>query len=1476
MSRWRKYQDKVSKRSIKQITAEALVLVMTIGLFAVPSFANIQIPVDSVDVDNVYYIIGENIVTGESMISPTMTVSWEDPDEWAPANDPADIHPPDFYEIDINNITTGKDKTVDISSGSDEYNNKRADVHEFTNLDTGSLYEIKVNPYHYHETDGVLDLAPVSGIPDKAYAITDLQVNFESDDNSITVIWDNLGIPEFQYRIVYAIGDFSGQTKSDLEDNKEGEISGLTLDSDDVTSFYDPISKRNKLSYTITQNVYPGQVYSIMVEPLVEYYSGAPVTRNRNYPVISNVSTNIRLDYAEVGDQLRLQWEIPASFKVGSNNSEYELVETRLVRYLDGQGKNLAILNGQAGAVGYYTVSKPTVETGFQLELTYKAVEDESKPTIEPVSNYLTYSPSLVEVVPTKPIIPEFISQDILDNLRETNTIEQVRDILADKYLVPGSTYTGNLDDLLDQNITYHLDLSDDAINLAWSAFRRIDIDQNSDTYNRYITDLNTYYDITVTNSYNALSYATRFLTDQRFSSMDSSSLIKNEAGGIVGFHMKLDGYYNEETGKLETIRPNQIYYIKVVAKKKIGDEEITSEPTITTIYYTDDGATYVPPLITKPPLRVLEDKSSSESITIGWKESWWAVIDMDALPGEPLGKWVNEVWVEDSGAVSDQEIEGAEYFPVYESADEVNRLISYLASKGSPINLDYRQIDLGSDPFGVSNIYYKFLRINYKDVEEAIKTRQSVDPNFSFLEYFDEMVKADKDGTNPLNWRKIEALVNEDDIEELVFKETGLLPNTSYLFVLYPYRVLYDTVELNAHYPTPIIVATEPIDVVVNPDPTVPSMYVTDKTDRTISLSWQYNTDFEYEILYNTTDNVETAKVHEIILPENSNDPDYPQSGEYYETTIKDLFPDTGYYFFIRSVQPVTLTKSLWSNPVFGVTLDVPVPDPPLGVGIPSDSQMLLYDYDTAVTTDSIAISWLLDVNDTPELNEDLGVKVYYSYILEAANNEKFIGPQYIVSGEDDSVVPDNVEILEKNLVKMNELISNRYYYFRMKTRVTIVGEEADQIIIKESSYYSPTIRILTVASENEYDSTQDPALEILPSENYEIIYDGDSYTLTYRFRDNGVDENGYRDNNVDQRLISDLIKRNLYEYEIDIASYDNKPITTRVVEIPYSIMEAFESYQIEMQIDAGHLLMNIPYDSLMKEISRQKDQYGVAPTLQITISDVDNFYDRSRMPDGALTSVSVPQDLEVKVKSSKVNKTLRFSDTPIEIGLNTSSRYSVYGKNPVVYSSHSASGWDKLSGTYNRSEGAFMVSTRNVGSYGVFLMEGSQEIVSSIPNHWSESYKSQIDDLYTVKGLAGYNPDSPISENEVLNIIYQVVSKQKEINADAPVGSSLLDAMYYAGLKTDTSSGGSTIKREEAIAMMMKAMEIRNNLTLVADINILNQVMANSGVSSDYKTMIAKATTFGLVSDLGQLRPQDKLTYAEFFALWAKAEDM
>lgn len=93
------------------------------------------------------------------------------------------------------------------------------------------------------------------------------------------------------------------------------------------------------------------------------------------------------------------------------------------------------------------------------MKLTYKAVDDASKPAIEPISNRLTFVPSEYLIQPTKPPVPKVLTEQRLEDLRAAYTLAEIQEILRDEYLVPGYSYTDSLDDLFDAGgVTFHTD----------------------------------------------------------------------------------------------------------------------------------------------------------------------------------------------------------------------------------------------------------------------------------------------------------------------------------------------------------------------------------------------------------------------------------------------------------------------------------------------------------------------------------------------------------------------------------------------------------------------------------------------------------------------------------------------------------------------------------------------------------------------------------------------------------------------------------------------------------------------------------------------------------------------------------------------------------------------------------------------------------------------------------------------------------
>lgn len=1468
---------------MRRLTAWLLAIVMVTTISDI-AYANEQDPVKRFTVDDVSYALSTDYVTGDSVINPTIDLSWEDPESW---NLDGDYHVPDYYNIGVTNITLDTTESLDYYKESDAYTSKTLELHNEMQLETGSLYELDMIPYHKHTTyddagNATTSLAPLTAGSTRVYALTDVETEFISGSEEIQVIWDDIGIPSFNYRIAYALGEYD--TKDELLDNSEGTLL-VKSTSDGVTAYEDLAAQRDKLSYTIDTNIIPGQSYSVMVEPIVDDYNGYSVQRNRYYPNITNVATSVELFLEEEGENIRLVWEIPTSYLIDGNTST--LSEIRILEYENGSPSTVAIFNGLAGAIGYYKLSKPTTERSYQLEITYT---NQSQPT---ASNTVTYSPLDYFIKPTRPEIPLLLTSDILKGLlpsySETDDILDLDDTLEkleEDYLVENYQYDGAIATIMDEDVTFHIE-EGDGFNLVWGAFERLDVTTGSKIY-----DNNIYYDIYVTDAYSALSYMTPTYEDIYYSStLDDGALVNTDADTgdeeIVGYRQTLSQYYQAPTetslGSVTDILPGKLYYISIRAKKVTGRGTLISDANTVAVYYDDDGDAYQPPSIVKPPFREKVSETTEDGVTVQWSESWFEIIAEEAPSSHILSDWQHELWMDDDGKLSTESIDDLEPYRIYDKFYRGVNEIERFKEAYKVIEPDYtireREVNLSNEVYGASDIEYKFLYLRYDDVLKTINERSSdsaYGSSYSFDAYIQDLMAEDQAGTEVLAWTDIEPYTDVDDDTYLAYRQEGLRENTSYVFLLLPYRTLVNGETLSAHYPSTLIVSTDPVQTEVTPDPTVPNLYADSLTDASIQVEWKYNTDFTYELKYSRDDDVDGAISVPVVLPDVS-DATYPEDGQYYPVVVDDLFPLTTYYFWIRASQVATNTTSSWSNPVSEMTKDVTSPVPPRGLGLLPDSEAATYGYDASVSEDYMIIEWLKDLGDTEAVG-DAKVQKTYTYVVEVSENAKFIDPIYVESsGGVADIIPDGVEVLEKNILKFNDLIGNRHYYVRAKTRLVVEGSEDGQYLTKDSISYTSPIRILTLSTGNEYDGEIDPALTILPEDDYELVYDSAKDLLEFRFRSNDQDDDGASDNSVDQRLISSLIKEKATTYDIDLMSYKNKDIDQRRITMPYSIVEAFDDYGIDLVVKTESLNLTIPSDSLAESAYEQVDNFGVAPSIVIDITDMTASEVSKHLPDSGLQALATPQEIKVTVVSDRHANQVFYADAPIEVAMPVSQWYGLDDAQIVVYGEDSRGDWSKLESDYNKNTHMVTFETAKLGGLGVYAYNRTQNVVGSntAVNHWSEAARKEVYSQFTVKGNDAYNAEASVTEKAVGQAVYNAVLGNTVVDINQSLTSSQIQTLIRADITGDTDLRSGTIDRQAAISMFVRAYELVEGTTIDVSQSTLDQVKKVSGLNSSYEVRLAKAVEEGLISDVSDIRPTEKLKYGEYFTLWSRLLD-
>lgn len=1457
---------KQRKKIGKRIVAFILALML---LASTDSLANVQLAAASANIANVFYRLGKDVVTGERLVRPTILFQWQDPQAWAPATGTGfdqGADDPKGYRIHLENITHKQTQTYQV--GYNKTSKHESEVADHLNLMTGSLYKVSVRPYHehYNPNTGAITEAAYTGTDPFAYALTDLDVRLESTDNTISVIWDDLGEPDFTYRIVYALGDYSneGATQT-FYNNREGEVKGLSRDSDGVVKFYDKASRRNKLKYVLKEKIYPGQIYSIMIEPTVDVYKGEKVHRNRNYALIHSVSTNVRLNYTEEGEYLRLQWKIPASFEVGKSKDKYTLATTQLVEIVDENERNIAIFHKEAGAVNYYMVKKPKTSTSYQLKLTYKVGSNDSKPPIQAVSNVLVYSPTELKITPTKPVISKLTTQDMLDEWKLADmTPDAIKAKLTKEgYLLSGYDYVGDLAKIFNKNVVFYRNKATNSINLVWSAFRRKDIDITSPTYNRLISDLNTLYDISITDDFNALSEVPTLEKDLRMDGAAETDLLKNSSGDIIGFRKPFRTYYDNQKKSFAPFKPNKIYYIKLVAKKKVGNEELKSAPTIAGFYYDELGI-YAPPTLTKPPLRELKERTAKDSAVIGWRERWYEVADIKNP--DKASEWYPVMWIK-GNEITSVEQEGATKYEVYKSEKEALQFIKAV-EQNTNYKFVWRMVDMGKNAHAGSEIAYRFAAISYEEVLKAIEKKQVelANPNYDFAMYFDDLIDRDKKGVQPLPWNSIKPEKNTENQEELLYKEAGLKPNTSYLFILQPYRTMEGGNDVFAHFPTSILISTKPEEDILNPDPTVPKLFVVDSTDTGIKLGWTYNKDFTYKIKYTPTVSGKEEVELAVEVSDNPEDANYPHNGEFFFYEVKGLFPETSYNFSIQAENAVSGKQSDWSNPVIGRTKPIMPPPAPPGFGLASEKDMQRYNQPKAIGKDFFALQWMKLNEDNDKNKEDKVLSKTYDYIVEVTDNEAFIDPVVVNTTEGKK---DKIEVLEKTLVKVSGLVPGKTYYARAKTRLTVKSGSLSLTV--DSAEYTHVVKVTTGLNPDEYDGDKNPNLEILPDKDFELVYNEKDKSLLYRFRYNQKDQSGKADNRVDQRLINELIQKGVYVYTADISKFKNKPVNKRSLELPYPIYEAMRKHKVELRILADEMEIKMPMTAFEKEVEHQKKSFGAMPTILLRIDKSEQKpVDNSGQ---SLRAISSAVQMSASVESRQKKTGLAFLSAPVEMAMRPLDRSEAYNRNIFGYVQNEHKQQKQTTGNYDKEANRYRFHTTEMGVYGLY--SGREALGTTKANsHWSEPYRRKVVAQMSFIGLESYSPNKQVSAQAFYNAVYAGVTDAKEIDFGADIAGDKKRTLVNSGMMSANTYLDGNISRMNAFTAFVKSYEMLTDDKLSYQSARVSQVAKRHKISQVEAITLLKAESAGLLSDVNQANPKQTLKYGEFFTVFSKVK--
>lgn len=1426
---------KLKKRLLKRLvslTASGAVLASLMP--ANIAFANLQKHVTNLTIASIP-------TTDESY---KINFSWNLPNSWSTVPDGTAIdgdavHVPDGFLVQGLNATASETKYTEYDdvSGSDILTDTITPIDP---LNSGSIYEFQVLPYHYHtyEKDdvNVKEKAPYeSGDPEKVLFMTDINVSATGSGNTLTVSWDN---PQYKgkdiftgYRIYYQRGgekvvNFNTYKDVNIDDDSIKKQSDKTRDGVQV------------LTYDVFDaNLVMGEYYAVKVEPL---YNGAPIrdlsSTGQSYKniVINNTAYKIAFRYMTDKEYRTNEANISIPLQVNEDGKDFlklywwgisnTIGNIDRIEIYDGDSetdignKIGTIFSSQALYVNTWQIDKPAAKKYYQLKI---YVEGKTTPVYSSVAYY---DPSVVNITPNKP----------------------------DVYIGVNSSSTGS------------------SLDVYWDAFVRYPYNENEEAFaqsdGKYI-DTNVVYDMWITDSVETINDANLSIKMLSRAAASGLQLTSNENLDLPCYTTNLTQYVTKDSdGNYVTknIERNKTYYIKLTAIKPCSDgTDKAAEPVYVSVYVPTSENISTPQALNKPPLRIKKDTDGKKvidqtSMTIEWNSKWYEVYD------EAADSWFSLVALRNGElifGVENIDEDNDTLVEIYDAQDEAEVTELFKAaglSDEKTAALQIRQIDLSGE-----DISYEFKYLPFDEINT----------NGGYLAYLENLLESDNQG-----WTTINPSANTSNYLE--YKITGLKANTQYVAMLRPYRVLSDGTK--EAYPTYVIGTTMPYDTELEIQPTVPVLQEVDHSDVSFEVKWEEHTpSLDYELAVNEIIVDDPSKA-EIFVQGATINTDGIEKSEaerlfmYY--TVNNLFPESGYYVWIRSIAHNESgdVYSEWSNPIYIETDPLSPPEPPDGLGPASTENLDIYNKANLTEYHStdysyIIVEWLKDYND----------KGYTAVSNTSGNGYEVL---------------DNENFDNGFMVMFNNLTANQLYYFRVKTRLTVSKasdgsseksyayiiqmadnsgfEEPIEVIVPEdkgnknstvSKYYvvesewGTVVSLYTEPSDNEYE--KDPDFYPLPDEDFEVIYDYPTRSLTYRFRSDKEDEDGLDDNLVDQRFISRLVANQVFEFPIDLTSYMGGEIRQRIVEIPYTVMSAFDERKISLKVTANNAAFTFKPGFLDTPQVNNLYGYGQGATVKIIITEKPSGTPALSYNQGFL---SAPQDVGITVYTATNVTVLDAAGENIGISMKLDNRYSAVDSNVgLYYDTKSGNEWTRMSFTYDNATGTYNGESAKLATYSVIA--SAAPVAAGAANSEASSNIGNVTSRLNITDLSSYNPQKAVSVVQFNNIVAAIAAGKK----DAALNDALSTADYTALSRKGLLLEGSVVSREQAVNALVKLYEAKTGRQITYYTPLASSPYASEIANADpsYQISMLKAADLGFFDYSNGARPKDIMSINELF---------
>ncbi|MDR1704547.1 MAG: fibronectin type III domain-containing protein [Clostridiales bacterium] len=1363
-------------------------------------------------------------------------------------------------------------------------------------LAPGSLYVFRAQPFHTHLTPFIDangnpqvrrdTIIPQTGIKDMLF-LTDIRVTGSGSGNSITVNWDNplLNNDDFfdSWEIRYGVTGGRATT-----------VSPNVLTEDLIGS------GTNRLSYVITDSsIIPGRSYTVTVEPLL---NGQRIRRENTqmlYPVpqderfsciaFSPLSgggdgeyrvSGIRLDMelrinmdistGESGLMTELSWDSLAGGGISVDDLKILYSENKadleaFYNYIYGLGpevpqpRDLGVISGNIQTINKFLTPSPGETMYYMLWVTFEDGGVEG----DVLSNIVSYDPSSTPFKPNAPMIRDF-------SHFETD---------------------GGL-----------------ALNVTWDAFLRNPYgDEEPTTTDGKYLDLGVEYAIFVADEYATLE---RIAADPNNAEQSVNGRYLQAGPGSFTFDDR-EYTYSQTIGETEPqvwslvngeltqvpVTENKIYYVRVIARQfNLTTNEPVRENTASadaSWFVPAKGIDANPVMLSKPPLRV--DSSTADTITAEWDLQYYEAYN------KADNTWYSRVGYDGAKLVFGPDISNQ------------HRPVDLVKLSGFEMNGDVQKAKdklrelLGLGQNDINDLALRYVDYTARNGHDDVKFAMHWVPLYSEAfaafngdvdAYAQSIWGTDAWGADGAGGIKpVEDPNYAQNAPSMRYTITGLPANDSqsvpYLIILWPYV----TDDIKALSPSNVIGYTVPARGPLDVQPIVPALEAVEAFETSLAVKWPYNEELKYELRYSEllSDYPEGGN----LIPDGDIERDVRDGYIYY--TIENLFPETTYYIWIRSYAENEGGRidSGWSGALTMRTLELTPPPPPRGLGLVGDNSLDIINKQREPSEEE---GPLLKVDENYAILEWLRVSGDEGSPEGAADEGAEEGPVGQEASGRPLTIQDNP--INSYIVQFSGLEVNTSYYARVKTVLTVTkggtngasarsyqyviqlskyedfsdaseiievtvpgspegeGGEAESALTKESAW-SDVVHIYTAMGTGEYDANVDPQTYPLPDEDFELIYDRNTNTLTYRFRSDGEDAAGVRDNGVDNRFINRLIASRTYDYTVDLSTYNGIIPKRRVLELPYSVYGAMADRHISTTVICGDTTYSLPAQFMNGPEVWAITGYGYGAVIQVIAEDAP-----AGLPGIDLASETYaanPQRLTLRVTVGTRAADLEKTVVPIGV-TQTLKDTGLFARNiAAIGYTQSAGRWAVNEHTQNVPEGTVTQMTQDIGSYAVVARQAPRALTADAG---VSAAIANVNKRMALSGLEYYDQNADVSSSQFNKLVAAVAKSSPAVR----ITDQLTPGEYSSLAKSAMLAADSdALLREEAVPILVKLYELKikeqiKEYTPLVETRYLDILAA----APQYQPGLLKAADLGLLDGgVNAARPKDAITFGELIKM-------